>query len=121
MSAGTLSSVTIDPEGVISGVYTNGRTIAIGQIALANFANLQGLFKVGSGLYQDTFESGQAVVGEPNSGEFGNVASYSLELSNVDLATEFVNLIATQRAYQANSKIITVGEDLLGEMINIIR
>lgn len=121
LSAGNLASVTVNSEGIVSGVYTNGRMLPIGQIALANFANLQGLFKVGGGLYQDTVDSGDPVVNEPGIGEMGVITSYTLELSNVDLATEFVNLIATQRGYQANSKIISVGQELLNEMIQIIR
>jgi flagellar hook protein FlgE len=120
-SAGSLSTVTVDADGVISGIYSNGRTIPIGQVALANFANLQGLTKSGSGIFSETSDSGVPVISKPNVGGFGTISSFSLELSNVDLATEFVSLISTQRAYQANSKIITVGDQLLSEIVNIIR
>ncbi|HOE94981.1 MAG TPA: flagellar hook protein FlgE [Candidatus Sumerlaeota bacterium] len=119
--AGSLRSITINDEGVIDGIYSNGQTIPIGQITLANFANLQGLYKFGAGIYANTAESGQPIIDTPNVGGFGAIASYSLELSNVDLATEFVNLISTQRAYQANSKVITVGDQLMAEVVNIIR
>lgn len=120
-SAGSLQSVTVDDNGIIAGIYTNGETLPIGQIALANFANLQGLVKTGSSVYANTSESGVPVISEPNVGGYGTISAYSLELSNVDLATEFVNLISTQRAYQANSKIINVGDQLLNEVVNIIR
>lgn len=119
--AGSLASVAIEEDGTIIGTYSNGRTLSIGQIALGNFADLQGLRRAGSGLYQETAESGVPVISRPNVGGFGTISSYSLELSNVDLATEFVSMISTQRAYQANSKIITVGDQLLSEVVNIIR
>lgn len=120
-AAGTLSSLTVAQDGTISGIYTNGRTIPIGQIALANFSNLQGLFSAGSGLYSETSESGVPVIGDPNTGVFGTVSAFTLELSNVDLATEFVNLISMQRAYQANTKIITTGDQLLADVVNLVR
>ena len=120
-SAGILQSIAVDDDGMISGIYSNGETLPIGQIALANFANLQGLAKAGSSIYVDTLESGSPVIGQANVGDYGSIASYSLELSNVDLATEFVNMISTQRAYQANSKVISTGSDLLNEVVNLIR
>jgi flagellar hook protein FlgE len=120
-SAGSLRAITINEDGIISGNYSNGRTLPIGQVALANFANLQGLLKAGAGLYTESIDSGVPVIGQPNVGGFGTIAAFSLELSNVDLATEFVNLISNQRAYQANSKIISVGDQLLNEIVNIIR
>ncbi|MCE5228667.1 flagellar basal-body rod protein FlgF [bacterium] len=121
MPAGILSSVQVDTDGTVSGVYSNGSTVAIGQIALANFTNLNGLYKAGSGLYQDTLASGQAVIGRADAGGLGTISSYSLEQSNVDLAKEFVDMISIQRAYQANSRTITVGNDMLNDLINIIR
>lgn len=120
-TAGNLSSISVDEAGVISGTYSNGQTLPIAQLALANFNNLQGLRKAGSGLYSETTESGPATTNKPGNGGLGGISSYALELSNVDLATEFVSLISTQRAYQANSKIITVGDQLLSEIVNIIR
>jgi flagellar hook protein FlgE len=120
-ASGSLRTVDITDDGIIQGVYSNGQNLPIGQITLANFANLQGLFKTGAGIFANTAESGEPVIDLPNVGGFGTIAAYSLELSNVDLATEFVNLISTQRAYQANSKVITVGDQLLAEVVNIIR
>lgn len=119
--AGSLSTVAVGEDGVITGTYSNGLTRPIGQLALANFADLQGLHRAGSGIYTETSESGVPVINRPNVGGYGSISSYSLELSNVDLATEFVSLISTQRAYQANSKIITVGDQLLSEIVQIIR
>jgi flagellar hook protein FlgE len=120
-ASGSLASLQVAEDGLTSGIYTNGRSIQIGQIALANFANLQGFFKAGPGIFADTSESGVPIVGEPSTGSFGTGSSFTLELSNVDLANEFVNLISTQRAYQANSKIITTVDQLLSETVNIIR
>ena len=119
-SAGHLMNVSINSEGVLTGTFSNGRTMGIGQIMLANFTNLQGLRR-SEGVYVNTVESGEAITRQPGVGGFGSITSNSLELSNVDLATEFVNLISTQRAYQANSKIITIGDHLLSEIVNIVR
>jgi flagellar hook protein FlgE len=120
-AAGSLASLSVASDGVISGIFTNGRTLPIGQVALANFANVQGLISAGSGLYNETGDSGAPNVGDPASGSLGTISAFSLELSNVDLATEFVNLISLQRAYQANTKIITTGDQLLNEVVNIVR
>ena len=120
-SAGDLNSIQIGEGGTISGLYSNGQTMPIGQLVLANFTNLTGLYKAGSSLYTQTADSGIPTLSQPNDNGFGSIASYTLELSNVDIATEFVSLIANQRAYQANSKIITVGDQLLSEIVNIIR
>lgn len=120
-AAGNLQTITVGESGVVAGIYSNGQTLPIGQIAMANFTNIQGLFKTGSSVYTDTSDSGVPVIGKPNVGGFGTVSPYTLELSNVDLASEFVKLISNQRAYQANSKIITTGDQLLGDVVNIIR
>lgn len=120
-AAGSLASLRVDQDGSIFGVYTNGRTIPMAQIALANFTNVQGLFKSGSSMYSETTDSGIPLVGEPGVGTSGSISSYTLEQSNSDLATEFVNLISTQRAYQANTRIISTGDSLLNEVVNIIR
>ena len=120
-ASGSLTSIAVGEDGVVTGTFSNGRNAAISQIALANFANLQGLHRDGNGLYSETTDSGSPAVTTPTLGGTGTIASYSLELSNVDLANEFVNLISTQRAYQANSKVITTGDQLLQEIVNIIR
>lgn len=120
-SAGSLSSISIGGDGNITGFFTNGRNITIGQIILADFPSEAGLAGVGGGLFAETIDSGGAVVGIPNVGGFGTLQTFTLELSNVDLANEFVNLVTTQRAYQANSQIISTADDLLNEVINIVR
>ncbi len=120
-AAGSLSSVSISGDGNITGFFSNGRNINIGQIILADFPNESGLAGLGGSLFAETIESGGAVVGGPNVGGIGTLQTFTLELSNVDLANEFVNLVTTQRAYQANSQVISTADDLLNEVVNIVR
>jgi len=120
-SAGALKNVIISEDGVITGVFTNGQTRPIGQVALARFVAPTGLTKLGRNLYAESFDSGQPIVGMPETSGLGRVLSHTLELSNVDLAEEFVKMISAQRGFQANSRIITTTDDLLQEMINIKR
>lgn len=120
-SDGSLTSVAIGDDGTITGSFSNGQSRAIGQLVLANFANPQGLSPGGNSLFKETIDSGVPVVGDPKSGGLGSIASFTLEQSNVDLADEFVNLVTMQRAFQANSKIITTVDQLLNEVVNIIR
>jgi flagellar hook protein FlgE len=119
-ATGTLVSLSIDGEGNILGNYSNGEPRKLAQIALAKFSNPLGLTKVGNNLYEATDESGTAVIGTVGSG-VGKIFTNSLEMSNVDLAQEFVKMITTQRGFQANSKIITTTDELLGELINLKR
>ncbi len=121
LPSGVLQSVAVDEEGVFSGIYSNGAIIPFAQLALADFPSYSGLTKMGSNLYAQSMNSGDALIGVANSGGLGSIAPSSLELSNVDLATEFVEMITTQRAYQANSKVITTSDELLNELINIKR
>lgn len=120
-SAGALKNVVISEDGVITGVFTNGQTRPIGQVALARFVAPTGLTKLGRNLYAESFDSGQPIVGMPETSGLGRVLSHTLELSNVDLAEEFVKMISAQRGFQANSRIITTTDDLLQEMINLKR
>jgi flagellar hook protein FlgE len=90
-------------------------------ITLADFASYSGLAKQGSNLYSESLASGQALLGAPNTASLGAIAPSTLEMSNVDMATEFVEMITTQRAYQANSKVITTSDEILQELINIKR
>lgn len=120
-AAGSLGSVAIDPDGTIVGFFTNGQTQAIGQLLLADFSNEEGLAPSGRGMFRETLQSGSALVGTPGTGEFGRVATQTLELSNVDLANEFVGLVTNQRAFQANTRIITTVDQLLNDVVNIIR
>ena len=113
--------MAIDQNGVVSGVFTNGQTLNLGQVLIADFASAGGLSSVGSNLYQETFESGQALIGTAGSSGRGLIQSNTLELSNVDLAEEFVNMIIAQRGFQASSKTITTTDEVLAELINILR
>jgi len=118
---GTLESYTFDSKGIISGFYSNGQTRTLGQIAVANFANPGGLQKSGKSLFVDSNNSGTPDIGEAGMAGRGTVAPSSLEMSNVDLAEEFTQMIITQRGFQANSRIITVSDELLQELVSLKR
>ncbi|MGE4296410.1 MAG: flagellar basal-body rod protein FlgF [Desulfovibrionaceae bacterium] len=118
---GYLQNIEVDAEGIISGTYSNGEILELFQVALYNFANLQGLEREGGNLYSATRDSGDELVGAANSNGLGSIASNSLEQSNVDLAREFVNMITTQRGFQANSKVITTTDSMLSDVINLKR
>jgi len=119
--SGVLDSYTIDQNGNIIGVFCNGVTRILGQIALARFANPAGLLKEGNSLYSITSNSGSPLVGTANSGGFGSIKPGSLEMSNVDLSTEFTDMIITQRGFQANSRVITASDEMLQELVNLKR
>ena len=119
--AGDLQSITVATDGVITGQYSNGQVLPLYRVALANFQNEQGLYKIGSNLYRETRLSGDPITGKPGTNGLGSISPNSLEQSNIDLATEFVKMITTQRGFQANSKIITVTDQMLNELINLKR
>jgi len=119
--AGDLQSVNVGTDGVITGQYSNGQVIPLYRVALAKFQNVQGLYKEGGNLYRETRVSGDPITGRPGSNGLGSISPNSLEQSNVDIATEFVKMITTQRGFQANSKIITVTDQMLAELINMKR
>jgi flagellar hook protein FlgE len=118
---GVLQSFTIGQDGTITGVYSNGSTRDVGQIALATFRNPGGLIKTGSSNYQSSPNSGIADIGAATTGSRGGIISGSLEMSNVDLSQEFTNMIVDERAYQANSKIIQTGDEMLQTLIGLKR
>jgi flagellar hook protein FlgE len=120
-ASGTLQSFSVDSSGVIQGVFSNGKNMAIGQVALATFADLQGLQRAGDNSYFATMSSGTAVVGAPNSGGRGTITGGALELSNVDVATEFSDLIIAQRGYEANAKVVTTMNTITQDTINLIQ
>ena len=120
-SSGNLQRISIDQNGIISGIFTNGRDLTLGQVLLADFASPTNLSSEGMNLYSETYDSGQSLIGAPGSSGLGLVQSSTLELSNVDLAREFVNMISAQRGFQANSKIITTTDELLAELVNLKR
>ncbi|MCP4343729.1 MAG: flagellar hook-basal body complex protein [Desulfobulbaceae bacterium] len=118
--AGNLTGIEIDPEGIVIASYSNGEKTSIAQLVLGKFVNAGGLALAGSNLYTATTSSGAARTGLPGP-ELGSVFTNSLEQSNVDMGAEFVRMITVQRGFQANSKIITTVDELLGELINLKR
>jgi flagellar hook protein FlgE len=119
-ASGSLSSVAVGTDGTITGTYTNGQTETIGQIALANFAAPTALTKLGNNLFGVTSGSGQPLVSAPSTSGLGTVLSDTLELSNVDLASEFTSMIIAQRSFEANSKVITTTDELLQALVSLI-
>lgn len=121
-TVGTLSEVSISKDGKIAAKYDNGEQRVIAQIAVASFVNPSGLEKVGDNLFQQTLNSGEFDgIGKDVTEDGGSFTTGVLEMSNVDLAAEFTDMITTQRGYQANSRIITVSDTLLEELINLKR
>ena len=120
-AAGKLSGLEFDDVGTITGVFDNGVTQTLGKLVLANFNNPGGLSKEGNNNYAETANSGVAVVGEAGTNIQGTVRSGYLESSNVDLSQEFANMITTQRGFQANARVITSTDTLLGEVVNLAR
>jgi flagellar hook protein FlgE len=118
-AAGTASGITLDSEGNMVATYTNGMVRNIARLALADFANLNGLERKGSTLYQATPISGDPLLNKPGVGGTGTVSGSMLEESNVDLADEFVNMIVIQRGYQANSKVIQTTDEMLAQLMTI--
>jgi flagellar hook protein FlgE len=120
-AVGTLQTFSIDQSGLITGVFSNGQSRNLGQIATATFSNPAGLDSIGGNLYAQGNNSGLAQVGLPGTAGRGNINTGFLELSNVDLSTEFTNLIVTQRGFQANTKIISTVDSMLQDVIDLKR
>ena len=118
-TAGELTGVTIDASGVINTTYSNGQTQAKGQLALADFRNVQGLSPTGGGNWVSTFTSGAEVLGSAGQGKFGGLRSGALEESNVDLTGELVNMMVAQRAYQANAQTIKTQDQIMTTLVNL--
>jgi flagellar hook protein FlgE len=119
-AAGELRSLSIDSKGIISGVYTNGQTLALAQIALANFQDQSALSKSGNYFLEST-ASGKPTSNRAGTGGLGDIQGNSLEVSNTDVSKEFISMITAQRAYQANAKVITTADNMLAELMNIKR
>jgi flagellar hook protein FlgE len=119
--AGILNSYTVSNTGQIVGVFSNGLKQTLGQLALANFNNVNGLEKIGDSMFRSTVNSGLAQVGSAGSAGLGLITNGALEMSNVDLAQEFTNLVIAQRGFQANSRIITTSDEILQELVNLKR
>ncbi|MFA7635660.1 MAG: flagellar hook-basal body complex protein [Bacillota bacterium] len=120
-AAGTMETFNIDDRGVITGVYSNGQYKIIGQMALASFANPEGLTRQSNNMFAATTNSGSPQVGEATTGGRGSVMGTTLEMSNVDLAREFTDMIITQRGFQANSRVITAADEMLQELLALKR
>jgi len=118
-ASGTLQSYTVEADGTIDGQFSNGQVQPLGQIALANFANPQGLQLTGSNDYVPTLSSGAAVVGAPETAALGTLTGGALEASNVDISQEFTNLIVTQRGFEANARMITTLDTVTNDTVNL--
>jgi len=118
-TTGRLIGIDIDSTGVVQARFTNGRSTALGQVALANFANLQGLQQLGDTNWAETFGSGQALRGQAGNSGFGLVQSGALEASNVDITEQLVNMITAQRNFQANAQMISTADAITQTIINI--
>ncbi len=118
-TAGQLTGLKIEKDGVISASYSNGKTQSAGQFVLANFRNVQGLSPTSSGDWVETSASGQPVRGTPGTGTFGQLRANTLEESNVDLTAELVNMMTTQRAYQANAQTIKTQDQVMSTLVNL--
>ncbi len=120
-SAGILSTYQIDENGIVYGSYDNGETMALWQLLLCDFDSPQGLYREGGNLFSETKKSGKARQGVPNDAGFGSTTAYNIEQSNVDMTREFVQMITTQRGFQANSKGITTVDTMLETVISMKR
>lgn len=119
--SGTLSAIQVEQDGRISGVFSNGQHRVLGQIAVADFPAADQLLRIGGNLYSATSAAGQPVIGAPGEGGRAAVVAGALEQSNVDIAEQFVRMIAAQRSFEANAKSITTADQLLSELIAIKR
>jgi len=118
---GVLNDYSVGTDGTISGVYSNGQTRPLYRIALALFANPQGLNKEGDSVFSESANSGMAQINMPTEGGAGKIMGSTLEMANVDLSDEFVRLITAQRGFQANARVVTTSDQVLEELINLKR
>lgn len=118
---GLLERISIDPTGTIVGAFSNGITQTLAQLVLADFNNPSGLIRTGDNMYTVSPNSGAAVLGYAGEGSQSLVTSGALEMSNVDLAQEFTNLITAQRGFQSNARVITTSDEMLQELVNLKR
>ncbi len=120
-TAGTMRSLSFNDNGILTAVYDNGTSKKIASIAVAKFENNEGLFKVGKNLFKESIKSGQASMGKPGQAGRGEILAKSIELSNVDIATEFVELMKAQRNFSANAKTLQASDQMLQEVLSIKR
>ena len=119
--SGTFQGVSIDVDGTIMGTFSNGEQRVLGKVGMARFMSNQGLSQMGGGLYAESAKSGSVIMGGPNQGGMGSIRAGMLEQSNVDLASEFTQMIVAQRGYQANSRSITTADQMMQEAVNLKR
>jgi flagellar hook protein FlgE len=120
-TVGSLRTFEVALDGTVTGVYSNGSSMILAGIVLAEFANPGGLTHEGNNLYSTSANSGVARIGTPNGGSLGSLNQGTLERSNVDIAEEFIDMIVTQRGFQANSRVISTSDEMLLELINLKR
>jgi flagellar hook protein FlgE len=120
-SSGDLTGISVQSDGLVLGQFTNGRSIAMAEVQVAKFASPGGLGRAGAGLWVATAESGDAVLGAPGGGGRGSLSSGAVESSNVEIADEMVSMMKHQRAYSANSKVLTTADDMLAELMQLKR
>jgi flagellar hook protein FlgE len=118
-TTGRLTGVSVDAEGVVFARFTNGQSTSLGKLALANFVNPQGLQQLGDTTWGQSFQSGDALLGEAGTASFGNIQSGALEASNVDLTAQLVQMITAQRNFQANAQMISTADTVTQTVINI--
>lgn len=118
---GTLEQLTISPDGIINGVFSNGLNLPIARVALAVFNNPGGLERAGNNLFRESANSGVANIGTAQTGGRGSISSGYLEMSNADIGNEFTNLIVTQRGFQANTRIVSTVDEMLQDVLQMKR
>ncbi len=118
-TTGRLTGVSVDTEGIVFARFTNGQSTSLGKLALANFVNAQGLQQLGDTTWGESFQSGDALLGEAGTASFGNIQSGALESSNVDLTAQLVQMITAQRNFQANAQMISTADTVTQTVINI--
>ena len=116
-----MTGLEITREGIVQARFTNGQATPLGQVALTNFANPEGLSKIGDTAWAESYNSGQALRGVAGAGDLGTIESGALEASNVDLTAELVNMITAQRTFQANAQMITTSDQVTQTILNIRR
>jgi flagellar hook protein FlgE len=120
-TSGSLNKLTIQSDGKITGGFTNGQSRILGQLVLGDFKAPDRLSRVGGSLYEETPDSGPGTLGTPATADRGSISSGALEQSNVDIAQEFINMIAAQRGFEADSKTLTTADQLLNDLMMIRR
>ncbi len=120
-AAGSVEGISISTDGAITGVFSNGQKRTLAQVVVADFKSVDGLARVGRGLWSETRDSGEPLIGAAQSGGRGAIVAGALEQSNVDIGREFVDLIAYQRGFQANAKVVQTADEMYGELVNLRR